>query len=211
MEFRCGQTVTALRITNGVVQGVTLEQGDGIEANAVVSNSSALSTYLELMNGVPHPERLERLPLQSPGACAYLAIKDGSPPPYLRFSLPPGELCRLLVRPGVVVPECARDGWTPARLISPMRHEDVEVMDRPAQEAHLTRLLEENWWRAPIDEARVLSKRIPLDWGAEYHLYRRSMNPVMTASFMRSGRIAHRSPHVPACICAAVPLIRASG
>jgi phytoene dehydrogenase-like protein len=42
-----------------------------------------------------------------------------------------------------------------------------------------------------------VATRIPAEWGAQYHLYRDSMNPVMTARFMRAGRLAHRSPYVP--------------
>ena len=38
--------------------------------------------------------------------------------------------------------------------------------------------------------------RGPRPTGAACHLYRESMNPVMTARFMRSGRLAHRSPHL---------------
>ena len=41
-----------------------------------------------------------------------------------------------------------------------------------------------------------MGTRIPTEWGAAYHLHRESMNPVMTAAFMRAGRLAHRSPHV---------------
>ena len=40
----------------------------------------------------------------------------------------------------------------------------------------------------------MLATRTPRQWGAEFHLYRDSMNPVMTAKFMREGRLAHRSP-----------------
>ena len=32
--------------------------------------------------------------------------------------------------------------------------------------------------------------------GAEYNLYANSMNPVMTARFMRAGRFSHRSPYI---------------
>ena len=43
----------------------------------------------------------------------------------------------------------------------------------------------------------MLATRIPAEWGAQYNLYRDSMNPVMTAQFMRAGRLAHRSAEVP--------------
>ncbi len=42
----------------------------------------------------------------------------------------------------------------------------------------------------------MLDTRTPADWGAACHLHRESMNPVMTARFMRAGRLAHRSPHL---------------
>ena len=31
-----------------------------------------------------------------------------------------------------------------------------------------------------------------MEWGSQHNLYRDSMNPVMTAKFMRAGRLAHR-------------------
>jgi phytoene dehydrogenase-like protein len=60
----------------------------------------------------------------------------------------------------------------------------------------LDRILAEPWWRAGLDEVRVLGRRLPADWGAEFRLHRDSMNPVMTARLMRRGRIPHRSPWV---------------
>jgi phytoene dehydrogenase-like protein len=42
----------------------------------------------------------------------------------------------------------------------------------------------------------VLHVRTPAEWGAEFGLHRDSMNPVMTAAFMRAGRLAHRSPYM---------------
>ena len=41
-----------------------------------------------------------------------------------------------------------------------------------------------------------MATRIPAEWGRGYNLYRDSMNPVMTAAFMRAGRLAHRSPQL---------------
>ena len=39
----------------------------------------------------------------------------------------------------------------------------------------------------------VGSPRTPSEWGRSYHLWRDSMNPTMTAAFMRAGRLAHVS------------------
>jgi phytoene dehydrogenase-like protein len=41
---------------------------------------------------------------------------------------------------------------------------------------------------------RVVASRVPSEWGATFHLWRDSMNPTMTAEFMRKGRLAHKSP-----------------
>jgi phytoene dehydrogenase-like protein len=69
-------------------------------------------------------------------------------------------------------------------------------MGPAGQAEYLEKLLEEKWWREGIGEYRVLARRTPAEWGAEYSLACDSMNPVMTAKFMREGRLAHRSPDV---------------
>ncbi len=198
VEVRHDAPVRAIRCEGGRVTGVEIDRGEFLPADGVVSDSG-LSTYLELVGATPPRERcrLRRLPLQSPGVCAYLAIKGDARPPYLRFYLPGGDqLCRLLIRPVVVDADVARDGWQPARLLGPMAHAAAEQGGPAGQRAYLERILTEDWWRDGITEYRVLATRIPAEWGAQYHLYRDSMNPVMTARFMREGRLAHRSPHV---------------
>lgn len=200
VEFDLGTTVAAIRCDRGRVRGVTTAEGTFLEADAVVSNRNGVGTYLELArDAVPIAVRrsLEQLPLQSPGVCAYLAVRGGSKPPYLRFRLPGGgELCRLLVTPAAVVDGLERDGWVPARLIAPMAYDEAQRLGPNGQREYLERVLSEPWWREYVDEARVLDARTPTDWGAVCHLYRQSMNPVMTARLMRAGRLAHRSPYV---------------
>ncbi|HEX5272160.1 MAG TPA: FAD-dependent oxidoreductase [Gemmataceae bacterium] len=199
VEVRYGTQVRAIGCEGGRVSGVETDRGESLPAAAVVSNHSGVGTYLDLVSETPAPERerLKALPLQSPGVCAYLAITGDPRPPYLRFFLPGGgQLCRLLIRPAVMDPGVVRDGWQPARLLAPMAYADAE-RGPDAQRAYLERVLAEGWWREGIAEHRVVATRIPAEWGAEYHLYRDSMNPVMTARFMRAGRLAHRSPCVP--------------
>jgi phytoene desaturase len=196
--FRYGSRVTAIRCENGRAVGVETG-GEFVAADAVVSDYSGIGTYLELVGITPpaERERLRKLPLQSPGVCAYLAIKGDVRPPYLRFLLPDnGELCRLLIRPAVVDPACARDGWQPARLLAPMPYAEAERGGPDGQRAYLERILAEDWWRAGVEEYRVVATRIPAEWGQRYFLYRDSMNPVMTAAFMRAGRMPHKSPWV---------------
>ncbi len=199
VAFRYGCRVRTVRCDGDRAVGVETDGGEFVPADAVVSDYSGVGTYVELVGATPpeEKERLERLPLQSPGVCAYLAIRGDVRPPYLRFLLPGnGELCRLLIRPAVVDPACARDGWQPARLLAPMAYADAERLGPDGQRAYLERVLAEDWWREGVEEHRVVATRIPAEWGRRYHLYRDSMNPVMTAAFMRAGRLAHRSPFV---------------
>ncbi len=182
----------------GRISGVETDEGEFVAADAIVSNYSGIGTYIEMLEETPARARrsLNKLPLQSPGACAYLAIRGEARQPYLRFKLSgTGELCRLLVMPAVVAPELMKNGWFPARLISPMRHEVAERLGVEGQRDYLNKLLEESWWREGIDDYRVVDTRVPSEWGAQYNLYRDSMNPVMTAGFMRAGRLAHKSPY----------------
>ena len=198
VEFQYGTTVRSIVSRDGRVRGVETNQDEVIPADAVVSNYNGIGTYLEMLAETPARARqkLKALPLQSPGACAYLAVRGKIEPPYLRFQLPEnGDLCRLLVTPAVVASELERNGWAPARLISPMRYESAERLSLAQQREYLDRLLDESWWRKSFDEVRVLDTRVPAEWGAQYCLYQNSMNPVMTSGFMRAGRLAHRSPH----------------
>jgi phytoene dehydrogenase-like protein len=198
VEFQFDTRVRSIVSKDGRVCGVATTQDQFIPADAIVSNYNGIGTYLEMLEDTPAParENLNQLPLQSPGACAYLAVRGEIKPPYLRFQLPGnGELCRLLVTPTVIAPELERNGWAPARLISPMRYEMAEALSAVDQREHLERLLAESWWREGFEEVRVLTTRTPSEWGTQYNLYKNSMNPVMTAGFMRAGRLAHKSPY----------------
>jgi phytoene dehydrogenase-like protein len=200
VAFRYVSRVSAIRSEGGAATGVTLDSGEFLAADVVVSNCSGIATGLELAGDATSTggrAYLAGLPLQSPGVCAYLAVRGTPQPPYLRFLLPDsGELCRAFIQPGVMDPTLECDAWYPARLMSPMRHGEAERLGPDGQRAYLERILEETWWRKGLDDVRVLAARTPTDWGAEFHLYRNSMNPVMTARFMREGRLPHRSPYL---------------
>ena len=199
VEFQHGTKVRKIVCEQGRARGIETSAGEFIAADIVIANCSGVGTYLEMVEETPRHarERLGKLPLQSPGACAYLAVKGEAEPPYLRFRLSGrGESCRLLVMPAVTGPELRHEGWQPARLIAPMPHAVAERIGLQGQREYLDRLLAENWWRQHVGEFRVLSTRVPAEWGAQYSFYRNSMNPVMTARFMRAGRLAHRSPYV---------------
>ena len=195
VKFRYSTKVKRIRLANGGVDGVETNTGEFVAADAVVSNAAALSTYVELANLGSAAAHFVRLPLQSAGVCAYLAVRGAPASPYLRFKLPGGkERCRLLIRPAVMN-EPPTDGWHAARLLAPMAYGDAERGGTAGQREYLDRLLDETWWRKDAGEVRILHKRSASEWGAEYNLYANSMNPVMTARFMRAGRVAHRSPY----------------
>src|SRR5439155_22812137 len=82
VEFRFGEKVRTIRIERGRASGVESDRAF-MPARAVISNASGLGTYLELAQ-VPERARrkLEMLPLQSPGSCAYLAVSAPPRPPY---------------------------------------------------------------------------------------------------------------------------------
>jgi phytoene dehydrogenase-like protein len=198
VEFSYRTKVKKICTYDGRVTGVESTEGESFPADAVVSDCG-IATYLGLLNGEPSHsrKRCEKLPLQSPGVCAYLAVKGKMEPPYLRFLLPGGdERCRLLIRSGVVNPEEKQGEWYTARLLGPMDHGKAQRMGPQGQGEYLEKLLQEKWWQEGIGEFRVLARRTPAEWGSEYSLARDSMNPVMTAKFMREGRLAHRSPDV---------------
>jgi phytoene dehydrogenase-like protein len=198
VDFKYSTKAKAIRTQGGRVTGVESVTGERFAAEAVVSDCG-IATYLELLEQKESAsrERCETLPLQSPGVCAYLAVKGRMDSPYLRFSLPGGdERCRLLIRPGVLNAEERNGDWYPARLLGPMDHQKAERMGPRGQGEYLDQLFDERWWRDGITECRVLARRTPVQWGRDYSLARDSMNPVMTAAFMRAGRLRHRSPDV---------------
>lgn len=202
-EIRVNAKVRRICCKNGAVTGVETDT-EILPADAVISNAG-LATYAALLDGDGQSALNEatrryftRLPLQSPGVCAYLAVKGKPEAPYLRFRLR-DELdgCRLLITPGVIDPSLGQDGWFPARLIAPMAHCRAESGGEAGQREFLHRVMEtETWWREHFDDVRVLQTRIPDEWGSHFHLHQNSMNPVMTSRFMLTGRVAHRSPWI---------------
>jgi len=198
VRFQYSVKVTRIRCENRRVTAVETTSGEQIPASVVISNSAALDTYLQLLEAPPAKlAGLQKLPLQTPGVSAYLAVQGQASPPYLQFRLEQrSERCRLLIQPQAVDSRASANGWAPARLLAPMDYEHAERVGASGQLAYLDGLLAEDWWRKNFSAVRVLAKRIPEQWGSEYNLYKSSMNPVMTGRFMRQGRVAHRSPYV---------------
>ena len=98
VQVSTGLAVREIRTERGRVTGLVTPDGF-VPARAVVSNAG-LATYLDLLpslSGAPR-RRLQALPLQSPGVCAYLAADAPPTGFYMRFALPvDGDRCRLAI------------------------------------------------------------------------------------------------------------------
>lgn len=196
VQFKFSCRVTRIRTEANQAKAVETDTGEIHDANIIVSNHSAIGTYLDLLDqAIAHKAELEKLPLQSPGVCAYLAVAKKPAPPYLHFYLPPGdEPCRLMINPALIVPEEQTDGCYPLRLLSPMRYAEAAQQGSAGQQRYLEQVLAEQWWKPLVGQTRILATQTPAQWAHRFNLYRDSMNPAMTARSMRAGRMPHRSP-----------------
>ncbi len=197
VDVRLDTRVAAIRCADGRVRALELTTGSTEAFDAVVSNHSGIGTH-ELVVGAA-VERSRRavagVELQSPGACAWLAVTGPAPATYLRFHRPDNGPASVLIQPRLVAPDCGRDGRWPARLVSPMDFREAEELGPEGQRAWFEARLKEPWWRE-AGEASILAIRTPCDWGSQFLLARDAMNPAMTAGFMRRGRLSHRNPDV---------------
>ena len=199
VEIRKNTPVQKILVQNQVVQGVELADGTREDATVVLSNMSAVGTYRHLLDHVPaaYSQYLDALPLQSPGFCIYLKVKNkaGSSAPYLQFQLNKDIPTTVaFVNPSFL-------GYNPsepyhsARLIAPLPHHLAEKMSREEEMKMMFTITDQEWWRENLLDFEITHYRTSKDWGKDFHLYRNSMNPVMTAAFMRKGRIAHQSKY----------------
>ncbi len=195
VRFRLGERVDRIVRDGRRILGVEVGS-ERIAADRVFSNAAGIGTYVDLLSP-PDPAlaaKLVELPLQSPGVAAYLHIDPEPDLPFLQFWLPEGSgplaKTRVLAHPGAV--DKTRTGN--ARLISPTDHTWANDVGESGQTELLNRILAEDWWQEGVGDLHVLDTRVPKSWGRRYHLYRDSMNPVMTARFMRQGRLPHASP-----------------
>src|SRR5215510_3670464 len=192
VEIHLEARVKTIEARDGRVTGVKLESGETIGADAVISNISAIGTYSDLVDiGVDRLASVNALPLQSPGFCVYLRCWGTPPDFYLRFFLQT-EACTVFICPEAIFRRSGDSSWQ-ARLIRPLRHGSPLELSPERQRTEIESLLKSDWWRQGILDFEVMTVRTTLDWARDFHLYERSMNPVMTAQFMRRGRFPHRS------------------
>ena len=190
------KSVKKIIIKNGIVTGVLLNDDKIEDAEIVLCNMSAVSAYMNLLDDSPlkYKNYLQALPLQSPGLCIYLKVKTrpSSTNPYLQFKLEKNIPTTIaFVNPGVLFEQ--QDSYNQARIVAPLPHDVAEKMSKDDEIAIMEKLLAQTWWKKDILNYEVLHQRTSKDWGKDFNLYRNSMNPVMTASFMRKGRMPHKS------------------
>ena len=193
VSLRANARVRRIVSEGGQVTGVELQDGERLAADAVVSDASGVATLTELADT---PERVRAraaaLPLQSPGVAAYVLAKHAPVGPYLRFQLLGGDApCRLIVRPAAL-PGAVPSNVYPTRIVAPLAHDVAERLGERGQEALLDQILHEPWVRETVGPFETVARLVPATWGRRHVLHRDSMNPVMTARFMRQGRLPHR-------------------
>lgn len=195
ITVRTDAHVARIQSERGHVTGVTLQSGEVITADLVISDASGVATLVELAETPPNVrDEAAALPLQSPGVAAYVLAEERAEGPYLRFRLEPDHPdapCRLLVRPGAL-PNADPKGPWPVRIVAPLAHEVAERLGEAGQNALLGSILAEPWIQQRVGPFREVARLVPATWGKRHALWRDSMNPVMTARFMRQGRLPHR-------------------
>ena len=196
--LRSSTKVKRITVRDGRATGVALDSGETLSADFVVSNAGGVGTLLDLAGGTSGmDEYVAGLPLQSPGVAAFLRARPAPPrTPYMTFWRAEEDAqapSRLLVQPSALEPTKG-DEHAPARIIAPLSHAISTKLAEAGQERLLDRLLGEERFAQELGAFDVVARRTPRTYGSTHHLYQDSMNPVMTAAFMRKGRLPHRLP-----------------
>ena len=178
--------------------GVEIEPEEVVACDAVISNYHGVGTYDELVEGVPAAvrERVRALPLQSPGLCAYVSARGRASESYLRFRLDETGKPTLAVCPAALAVAPNAVSRFPMRLIAPIDHGAAAQLGEEGQSDELQKMLEQTWWKDGLTDVQTVACRTSRQWGREMHLYRDSMNPVMTRRLFLEGRMHHRSPWI---------------
>lgn len=197
VNFMFNSKVKKIRIQNNGVTGIEYNDNNFLECTHVISNNSAIDTYLNLIEETPvsFKNKIKTLPLQSPGICVFLRVKGRPTGSYIKFKLEKDvPNCKSFILPDIITQKNT-DAWMNARLVFPLPHELSLTLSDTDCKKMIDAVLEESWWKAGITDFEVLSYNTPGTWSEKFVLYNRSMNPVMTSKFMRMGRMHHKSPY----------------
>jgi phytoene desaturase len=193
--FNC--KVKKIRMQNNCVAGIEYNDTQFLECTHVISNNSAIDTYLNLIEETPvtFKDKIKSLPLQSPGICVFIRVKGHPKGSYIKFKLEKEiPTCKSFILPEIITQKNTTE-WMTARLVFPLPHDlSLKLNDADCKKM-IDAVLEETWWKEGITEYEVLSYNTPSTWSEKFVLYNKSMNPVMTSKFMRMGRMHHKSPY----------------
>lgn len=197
VNFIFNSKVKKIHIQNNHVTGIDYNDGSFSECTHIISNNSAIDTYLNLIEETPvsFKNKIKTLPLQSPGICVFLRVKGRPTGSYIKFKLEK-EIpnCKSFILPDIISQKNT-GGWMAARLVFPLPHEFTLTLSDADCKKMIDAILEETWWKEGITDFEVVSYNTPRTWSEKFVLYNKSMNPVMTSKFMRMGRIHHKSPY----------------
>lgn len=196
VRFKFNSKVKKIHIQNKSVVGITYNETTFEAYTHLISNNSAIATYVNLIEETPpaFKNKIKSLPLQSPGICVFLRVKGQPTGSYIKFKLDSSiPTCKSFILPEIVTQKNAKD-WMIARLVFPLPHEFTLNLTDAACKTMIDVVLQETWWKAGITEFEILGYNTPSTWADKFSLYNKSMNPVMTAEFMRMGRMQHKSP-----------------
>ncbi len=190
--------LTGIKKTNKKIVGVSTDKKENISCDILLCNMSAIAAYQLMEDTIPasYKRYIKKLPLQSPGIAAYLQVKSKkkAPAPYLKFCTTHKSLSTIaFANPGNIE---TINGFHQARLVAPLDYEQAKKMSESEQLALINEQIDSPWWQENIDDFKIIHKRTTYDWGSKFHLHNNSMNPVMTAEFMRKGRMPHKSKYM---------------
>ena len=189
--------MTGVKKNGKQIVSITTSKNKSIDCDALLCNMSAIAAYQLMGDILPssYKKYIKELPLQSPGIAAYLHVKSKNHDelPYLQFCTTHKKLGTIaFTNPGNVLPT---NDYHQARLVAPLDYAIAKNMSKEEQLILLDEQINASWWRKNIIDYKVIHKRTTQDWGQKFNLYKNSMNPVMTAEFMRKGRLPHKSPY----------------
>lgn len=171
------------------VRGVTIDNGEHLTADVVISDIGGAAALLDLVDAKPPLALRLRMagPLQSPGVSAYLKVR-GTPPAEINFEVSG--------RPKRATAFIASGDGT-GRLIAPLASDDARRLGEDGQQRMLDALVAASWWREGIEDAEVVGTRLVTDWSREFSLRDDAMNLVMARRQLLLGRLPHRIRHLP--------------
>ncbi|HEX3759037.1 MAG TPA: NAD(P)/FAD-dependent oxidoreductase, partial [Kofleriaceae bacterium] len=194
VRIQTGRRALRIEVQNRRATGVVTD-GETFPADVVVSGAAGASTLLELTDPPPRlARRIRALPMQSPGLALFGVSDRSTDGPYLVFQRTPAHRqlpCKLVIHPARVH---AMVGPAPIRVLAPLRQ--GAAGSEPDMLALADELRRDPWIASTVPGFIPKHTLTPAGYGQANTLYHDTMNPVMTARFMRQGRLPRRAPGI---------------